>query len=150
MYKHLFKLLTLLMLSIIIGYGCANSIDKGEHEILILNNIQDTVPYKFRHRIMNLPEYKIWNERKREKVWRPYFETRKLLVGNKTYYHIELIQQYYNEITSSSLPIPEVVCYFRADPTDGRINLLHMDSNKFLDLSTESARDYLKKCFARD
>ena len=150
MNKQLFKSAIVIMLTVLLTYSCTNSEDLSSSQVLIINNIRDTVPQKFMQKIMNLKEYKSWKDRKREKAWRPYFEVRKLLIGKKAYYHIELVQQYYNELTSSSMPLPQIVCYFRADSANRSIEVIDLESNEFLDLSRKAARKYLEKCFEKN
>lgn len=150
MNKLIFKQTILLVLILLVGFGCSDSRDISPSEVLIINDIRDSVSRKFIQTLLDLPEYKIWNARKRERRWRNYTEIRKLLIGNKVYYHIELIQNYSNELTSSSMPLPEVVCYFRADPKNNSIKIVQTETKEFLDLFSEPGYNYLKVCFAKN
>ena len=104
---------------------------------------------------MELPEFETWeyNNRKSDTtkvIGYSHFEKRKVICGDRIFYHIELLRKKFGKLTDSFIYPEELVCYFRVFPMDNKILILDTKTKQFLDLVSEQGRRYFKNCLTNE
>jgi len=147
--------LTILILGLFLLITSCEQVEKQQQTtVFIYVDPTDTATVKFNQAIMQLPEYGSWkynysNSDTSKIIGYSYFEKRKVVSNNETFYHIELFRKKFNKVIDSFMYPDELVCYFRVYQTDNIIRILNKETTQFLDLMSIEGRDYLKTCLAK-
>lgn len=123
-----------------------------ESEMVMVNTLDSAgFVQEYIDRIRTFPEFQSWSynsnaSNSREEKGYHHFESRLLTIGKNKFYHIELFKTKSVPLTSSYLPAPELVAYFRVDAYKHSIKIIDVASNTFLDFRSTEGRTFFKKC----